>query len=73
VGKTAKEIKSGRLRNGEFTEAQLKKDIEMLVDPKIPVKKIEWHLFGGADDSMIQILEKLKRIYGAEKFDYILY
>jgi predicted PolB exonuclease-like 3'-5' exonuclease len=70
---TAKEIKSGKLKGSEFIDNQLQKDIMMLGDNNVPIKKIEWHLFDGADASMIEKLELLKSTFGAEKFDYIIY
>lgn len=69
----AKEIKSGQLKSSEFIENQLRKDIEMLVDSKIPVTKIEWHLFDGADANMIKKLEVLRDTFGKDKFDFINY
>ena len=45
----------------------------MLFDDGIPIHKIEWHLFDGADASMIEKLDLLKNTYGADKFDFIIY
>ena len=69
----AKEIKSGQLKSSDFIENQLRKDIEMLLDNKIPVKRIEWHLFDGADKNMIEKLESLRDTFGKDKFDFINY
>ena len=69
---TAKEIKSGTLKGSEFIVNQLRKDILMLFDENIPIKKIEWHLFNGADAEMIKKLELLKNNYPG-KFDFIIY
>ncbi len=45
----------------------------MLLDNKVPVKKIEWHLFDGADSNMIEKLEGLRDTFGKDKFDFINY
>ena len=73
IDKIAKEIKSGKLKQNDFIENQLRKDIEMLRLPNVPVDKIEWHLFDGADANMINRLEELRSIYGVDKFDFIIY
>lgn len=73
IGTTAKEIKSGKLKRSDFIEQQLRKDIEMLRRSNVPVDKIEWHLFDGADDDMINALETLRGTYGKDKFDFIDY
>jgi hypothetical protein len=69
----AKEIKSGQLKSSDFIENQLRKDIQMLQLPGVPVKKIEWHLFEGADANMIKKLELLRDTFGKDKFDFINY
>ena len=73
LGTTAKEIKSGKLKGSEFIDNQLRKDLMMLGLDDVPIKKIEWHLFDGADASMIEKLEKLRNTFGKEKFDFIIY
>jgi hypothetical protein len=73
IGSIAREIKSGKLKGSEFIDNQLRKDILMLFDDGIPIHKIEWHLFDGADASMIEKLDLLKNTYGADKFDFIIY
>jgi hypothetical protein len=73
VDKTAKEIKSGELKITDFTDNQLKKDIDMLLDDRTPVNKIEWHLFGGIDNDAKKLLETLRNIHGKDKFDFIIY
>ena len=70
---TAKEVKSGKLKTSDFIENQLRKDIIMLLDEDIPIKKIEWHLFDGADDKIIETLKLIQNTYGKEKFDFIIY
>ena len=37
----------------------------------MPISK--YHLFDGADASMIEKLEKLRNTFGKEKFDFIIY
>jgi hypothetical protein len=69
----AKEIKSGKLKSSEFIENQLRKDIEILRRQNVPVNKIEWHLFDGADINMIKKLELLRDTFGKDKFDFINY
>lgn len=73
LGTTAKEIKSGKLKGSEFIDNQLRKDLMMLGLDNVPIKKIEWHLFDGADASMIEKLEKLRNTFGKEKFNFIIY
>jgi|GEM_PF-5525581 len=73
IGTTAKEIKSGQLKGSEFIDNQLRKDLMMLDFPDVPVNKIEWHLFDGADQNMLDKLNSIKEAYGADKFDFIDY
>ena len=60
------------MKSSDFIENQLRKDLEMLQRPNIPVNKIEWHLFDGADASMIKKLEVLRDTF-KDKFDFINY
>ncbi|NTE03448.1 hypothetical protein G6M26_07950 [Agrobacterium tumefaciens] len=73
LGTTAKEIKSGTLKGSEFIDNQLRKDLMMLKQQGVPIERIEWHLFGGADKNMIEKLDVLRNTFGKDKFDFIIY
>ncbi|MGZ7209992.1 MAG: hypothetical protein ACXVHV_08955, partial [Methanobacterium sp.] len=69
----SREIKSGYVKATEEIKLQIEKDILILKDPSNSVRKIEWHIFEGADKEIIDIFEKAKKVLGSDKFDYKIY
>jgi len=53
-GNTAREIKSGPLKNDDFTRKQIRKDIDLIDKENISV---EWHLFEGGSEDLIKYME----------------
>lgn len=63
VDGTAKEIKSGFLKNNDFIRRQIAKDLELR---KLENIDIEWHLFEGGDSDLIKYME----LKGIKVVDY---
>ncbi len=73
INGTAREIKSGFLKADSFTKKQIQKDIYLLLNSTSEIKRVEWHLFGGADNGIIEILKSAQQKLGKDKFNFIIY
>ena len=59
INGTAREIKSGFLKADSFTKKQIQKDIYLLLNSTSKIKRVEWHLLGGADNGYKRILSEV--------------
>lgn len=78
---TAKEIKSGFIKNTKDFRKQIRKDLDILASKlKSDIDKVEWHIMEGIDEKAIDfILEEIKYVEEVssvkikDKFKIILY
>lgn len=71
----AKELKSGYIKNSKSFKEQIKKDIEILLQPqKFEINKYEWHILDGIDDNALKFIQDQAKKNGVlDKIEIIIY
>jgi hypothetical protein len=69
--KTAREVKRGRVSATDFIKRQVKKDVDLLTDPRHNTNLIEWHFFQsdhgiGPTDELLEFIRDYVRQHGVE-------